>query len=406
MSRIIFVNRYYAPDLSGTAQLLTDLAEDLALEKRELLIYTSRYQHDDASTRFARAETMDWVEVRRLSHFRFGPAALRNFSFYVGVWLRLLFSLRRGDVVVLTTDPPYLPLWLWPVIRLRGAGLVNWLLALHPEMGKRQGVLKAEWKVGLLTRLRNLALRQADSNVVMADGMVDRIGRASGNPDGVAVIANWANEKVIHPIEHEDNELRAQWGLDHSFVIGYCGHLDEEHPLNAFHQLIDHFHNVPGVRFLFVGGGTGLERLRTLCQGKHYTHVTILGYQPRGLLARTLSVPDLHLACQAKVLDGLAVPSKLCSIMAAGRPTLFLGKPHGEVAHILEEFGCGTVVDPNLDGVVASVEMMWRRPKLRLAMGMRARQAFEGNFNRATATLSWMSLLDGIHLAREKPGER
>jgi hypothetical protein len=30
VTRVVFLNRFYAPDVSATAQLLTDLAEDLA----------------------------------------------------------------------------------------------------------------------------------------------------------------------------------------------------------------------------------------------------------------------------------------------------------------------------------------------------------------------------------------
>jgi hypothetical protein len=43
----LFVNRFYAPDVSATAQLLTDLAEDLAGRGEEVAVVTSPLRHDD-----------------------------------------------------------------------------------------------------------------------------------------------------------------------------------------------------------------------------------------------------------------------------------------------------------------------------------------------------------------------
>ena len=47
MRRLIFINRFFAPDHSATSQILSDLAFDLAGGGREVRLVTSRQIYDD-----------------------------------------------------------------------------------------------------------------------------------------------------------------------------------------------------------------------------------------------------------------------------------------------------------------------------------------------------------------------
>ncbi|MFX6876802.1 hypothetical protein ABTH39_19765, partial [Acinetobacter baumannii] len=67
-------------------------------------------------------------------------------------------------------------------------------------------------------------------------------------------------------------------------------------------------------------------------------------YQPRELLADSLAAADVHLISLLPALEGLIVPSKLYGILAAGRPTIFIGDTEGEVAKVLREHDCGVTV--------------------------------------------------------------
>ena len=51
--RLIFVNRYYFPDLSATAQLLEDLTKAFTDTDRQISVVTSRYRYDQTGTRHA-----------------------------------------------------------------------------------------------------------------------------------------------------------------------------------------------------------------------------------------------------------------------------------------------------------------------------------------------------------------
>lgn len=405
MGRIVFVNRHYDPDPSPEARWLTELAEDLALDHREVLVICSRFRTDEPGDRLPRSETIDWVQVRRVSSTRWGkerPHWFDRMTFYLFCTFRLLFTLRKDDTVIFLDDPPLLAGRLLSVVRLKGAQVVVWCQSPFPEAQLRLGHVREGLRLRGLVRRHHRALRLADAVVASSERFEDPIAVGRKTRDGLSVIPGWADGKVIHPVDPQENDVRRKLGLHHSFVIGCFGTIEQSDPIWALKLLIEHYKSSDAVRFLLVGRGGGLEKLRGWCLESDLDNVTILGEQPKGLQAATYSVPDIHLLTMNPKLEGLAVPFELYRVMAAGRPALYLGDDHGEAGRVMREFGSGYAVALDQDTAIdATVDMLRSRPKLRLAMGQRARQAFESHFDRSTATRSWSALLDELHRIRE-----
>lgn len=131
-ARVVFVNRYYAPDVSATSQMLTDLAEALARDGLQITVVCSRQLYEDPHAVLAPRETTRGVSILRVYTTRFGRArllgrALDYASFYVTATVLLLRVVRRADALVVKTDPPMLSLIGALVSFFKGARLVNWL---------------------------------------------------------------------------------------------------------------------------------------------------------------------------------------------------------------------------------------------------------------------------------------
>ena len=58
-------------------------------------------------------------------------------------------------------------------------------------------------------------------------------------------------------------------------------------------------------------------------------------------MRRAWRAADVRLVSLLPELEGLIVPSKVYGILAAGRPAIFIGDTHGEVATLLHAHGCG-----------------------------------------------------------------
>ena len=86
------------------------------------------------------------------------------------------------------------------------------------------------------------------------------------------------------------------------------------------------------VMFVFIGGGAQRARLEREALKRGLTNFRMRPYQPKERLGETLGVGDVHLVSLDPALEGLIVPSKFYGIAAAGRPTIFIGAEHGEIA--------------------------------------------------------------------------
>ena len=117
-------------------------------------------------------------------------------------------------------------------------------------------------------------------------------------------------------------------------------------------------------------------------------------YAPREDLALSLSAADVHLVSLRPEMEGLVVPSKIYGIAAAGRPAIFIGDADGEIARVIARYDFGrTVAQGDGPGLARAILEFAGQPELCRAMGERARQAFETDFDKPTAADRWQRLL-------------
>ena len=69
-----------------------------------------------------------------------------------------------------------------------------------------------------------------------------------------------------------------------------------------------------------------------------------MDYQPRQRLNEVLAAGDIHLVPLRKGLSSISVPSKLYSILAAGRPVLVSVDPGTEIDLVVTRSGAGRSV--------------------------------------------------------------
>jgi glycosyltransferase involved in cell wall biosynthesis len=287
---------------------------------------------------------------------------------------------------------------------LRRARLVNWLQDIFPEtaqvLGYATGIMRLP--CSSLRWLRDRSLNAADVNVVVGKRMAGYIARLPVSDDRLRVIPNWADGRLISPIDHAANPLRSTWNLDCAFVVEYSGNLGRAHEsktilegmkiLEARRKTIER-----RVEWLLVGGGALYGSLRDEVANLELTSVHFKPYQPRALLSWSLSVADVHIVSLRPELEGLVVPSKFYGIAAVGRPVIFIGDDRGEIAQLIERHQCGyTVAVGDGTTLADTVADLVANPTRCREMGERARQAFVTEFDMRMAIEQWENLLREI----------
>lgn len=398
--RVIFVNRFYAPDESATSQMLTDLAEELVRSGIQVEVLCSRQLYGDAGANLASTEVLRGVSVRRLHTTRFGRdslvgRAIDYVTFHLCALGCLLARLRRGDVLVVKTDPPLLSLVGWLAARCRGVTLVNWLQDLYPEVASRLDLSPVPRPVEALIRAaRDRSLATARINVVLGTRMRDYLLGRGIAAARISVCENWADEKRLHPLAASRSELRGRLGLGNDFVVAYSGNLGRAHDAATILEAACGLEHDAGIVLLMVGGGAGMRSLEMQARARGLTNFRFAPYQPREALSDSLAAGDVHLVSLRPELEGLIVPSKLYGILAAGRPVVFIGDPDGELARIIATTGVGVSVrSGDSAGLRNALHTLRDDEAGRIRMGTRAREVFEERYTLAAAVERWREVL-------------
>jgi len=402
--RLIFVNRFFHPDHSATAQLLTDLCLFLAREGWDVHVVASRARYEDPSARLPASEEVGGVHVHRVRTTAFGRGnvagrAADYLSFYPAAFAALLKILRRGDIVIAKTDPPLLSVACAAAARIKGARLVNWLQDLYPEVAGELGMAALKGRLGApLRALRNASLKAAAANVAIGDRMAERLQAQGVQADRIAVIHNWTDDEAIIPVPPGQSPLRAAWKIAPAdFVVGYSGNLGRAHEAETLLGAARALRTRPEIKFLFIGGGHHSGALGRRVTDEGLSNVLFQPYQPREMLNQSLAAPDVHWVSLLPALEGLIVPSKFYGAAAAGRPIIAVTDADGELARLVRAHGCGVVVEPgDAAAMAAAITGLAGDRQACAAKGQRARAMIEARFTRGMALEAWASLLRGV----------
>lgn len=401
MTAYVFLNRYFHPDESATSQMLTDLAQTLAMRGFEVHVLCSRQLYDDAHARLPARERVRGVEVHRVATTRFGRfrlpgRALDYTSFYLSAAVCLLKILRRGDVIIAMTDPPLLSMLAAPIAAVKRATLINWQQDVFPEVASHLGVNPLPAAADrFLRRLRDASLRSAITNVLVGERMREYFALRGIPMAKLLVIENWSDANAIQPKPTAASALRNALCLGDRFVVGYSGNLGRAHEIDTLLDAAQALKEEPAFLFLMQGGGAKMAALKHAVNDRKLENFQFLDYQPRETLEDSLAAADVHLVSLLPALEGLIVPSKLYGILAAGRPVIFIGDADGDVGRVILDAQCGrTVAVGDSRGLVETLRQLQARPELRTEMGVRARALLCEKYTAQRAYERWVTLLE------------
>ncbi len=404
--RITLLNQYYAPDEAATAQLLADLGEGLAGRGHTVTAICGNRSYADPSRRYSRSEAMGGVRVRRVRCTAFGRGSklgrLADYATFVAGASLALAASERPDAIVALSTPPLVAALGLACARCRRIGFVYWVMDVYPDVAYELGVMKPGSIVGRSVQfMSKWTVRGSDRVVALDEAMARRL-RAHVDRD-IAVIPNWADGDVIRPRPAAGHPLRRSWGWERRLVVLYSGNMGLAHEFETVLRAADRLRDAPEILFAFVGDGPRRGEIEKTAREMGLPNIDLRPYVPRSDLGGSLTAGDVHLITLRERMPGLVTPSKIYGIMAAGRPTIYVGPADGDVAHIVDGGGCGVrVPNGDVDGLVAAVLGYARDETRRLSEGERARVLFDERYTRELGVEAFRGLIEGL----ARPGKR
>lgn len=401
--QIIFLNRFFYPDESATAQLLSDLAFHLAEGGKETTVITTTGLYNDPGAALPERQCIRGVQVRRVYSPKFGRDGLfgRAIDYFL---MHLVFAFAvirfsaRGDVIVTKTDPPMLSVPVALIALIKRARLVNWLQDIYPEVAIASTGPSGRLAARLFTPLRDLSLKTAHKNIVVGERSNAFLRELGIDRNKIDVIHNWCDDAVIDPSNHQLNPLRAEWGLEGKFIVAYSGNLGRAHEYQTILDAAQRLKNRDDVIFLFIGGGVRLPQLRLDIEARGLEAMfDFRPYQPHDALRVSLTLADALWLSLRPELERLIVPSKFYGCCAAGRPVIFIGDPESELAQLIRDNECGLSLQIGDDEKLADwiVESIEHRETADI-MGANARKLLDSRFSRKHALESWDDALSSV----------
>jgi colanic acid biosynthesis glycosyl transferase WcaI len=399
--KLCFFNRSYWPDQAATGQLLTELAEDLVARFGcDVTVVAGRALHapqaDARRVWPVRREQHNGVTILRSASTTLRPARfaarVTNYLSYTASAALASLQIGRPDIIVSLTDPPIIGRLALAAARRTGARFVFLCEDVFPEVAQLLEDFHNPLINRSLDRLNRTLLREADAVVAIGERMRERLVEEKGaDPSRVHVIHNWADCDAIQPGDKNNAFARAH-GLADKFVVMHSGNVGLSQNLGVVIDAAERLRAHDRLVVAIVGDGAHRERLERAAVERHLTNVRFFPYQQKARLHESFATADAFLVSLKQGIEGYIVPSKLYTILAAGRPFVAAVDPSCEVARLAIEHRCGVLAAPgDADALASAILTLHDDPAMARAMGERARQ-LAWRFDRRAAAQAYYEL--------------
>jgi glycosyltransferase involved in cell wall biosynthesis len=401
---ILLLNEYYPPDTSATAKMAVQVAETLARSHR-VTVVAGRPSYDPDEYypfSFLRSDVRNNVTVECVGSTIYSRHQMRgrvsNYLSYLALAIPRALAI-NADVVLAMTDPPIAGIAGSYVAGLTGRPFIYNIRDMYPDMAVGGDIVRPSRWVERWEKMHRRALRSAARVIVLGNDMRERILSKGVDPERVVIVRDGTSSPT-HTVDLNDpivQEIRSGF----PFVVLHAGNLGFYGAWRTLLRAAEILRN-ENVGFVFVGDGA--NRVALEAEAVNLPNVRFLPFRPVEQIPHVMRAGDLHVVTVRRGLQGVVVPSKLYSTLAAGRPILAVAPEETDAARLSREWGCGVAADPDDPGAVAETIRELRSDPARIsAMSHRAREA-AGNYARVNELQKFAGIIEDAY--REKAGGR
>jgi colanic acid biosynthesis glycosyl transferase WcaI len=382
--KFLLVSQVFYPDQVSTANLFTGLCGVLAEDDIAVEVWTAHPSYTEQKRQPSKVRYRN-IDIRILSSTNFQKdnlfgRTLNALTFTFSAVLKLLFS-RENTPVWSHTTPPFLGYFISGACKIKKRKFIYILLDILPEglirLGKvsRKNIFIRFWKRSFIK-----TLERSDKIIAIGRDIKEFVACYGEEYDKkTEYIPHWQDANLIFPIEFRINNYIIDNGLQDKFVVQYSGNMGLWNEMKTIGKAVSR--NIGDVIFIFVGGGIRKEELLNEFSSKDQHNFLLIPFQSNDSFNNTINASHVHLITLKEGLEGMAVPSKIYGIMAAGRPFIAMVPEKSEIAFVVREENCGFVIKPtDIDGLINAISLLKSDEGLRRQLGNNSRSAFEKKY--------------------------
>lgn len=334
----------------------------------------------------APVEVLPGVQVRLAPAYHRATIGARLRSWGSFTRVVTLALLRRGDQTPLfvVTNPPFMPLAAWLLHRWqqRPYAILEW--DIYPHILVPMGKVTAHNPFYRLWQgWHRRALTAARLVITLGEHMAGVLQTTANQPNlPIEIIPNWIDTGWIRPQPRAANPFAGQHGLDERLTVLYSGNLGATHAIETILAVAEQLRGNDNIRFLVIGEGTKQPLVEAAINSGRTPNLRLLPLQPKDMLPQTLTSADVAIVTLAEGYEGLAMPSKLYAMLAAGNAILGISRPPNDIEATLARHQCGVNFRPEAVSAIADWLVAMDSNRAQLAqLRNRARQAAVNHYS-------------------------
>ncbi|MDB9314783.1 glycosyltransferase family 4 protein [Spirulina sp. CS-785/01] len=398
----MILTQFYPPDYAATGQLIAELANHLSELGMKVGIFTGQPGYAFDRDNAPKQERQEGISVQRSRTSRLWPLRIRGRAingllFCLRTAMHLLKVQRRYELLLITSEPPYLSILGYLAYRWFGLPYTCLLYDLYPDVAVALNVLPSRHLlVRFWDQINRHIWKSAEKIIVLSPSMKERVVKKCPRIESkIHVIPNWADSRMITPLKKPKNWFARQHRLTERFIVQYSGNLGRCHDLNTILVAAELLRDQP-IQFLFIARGAQLDACQERVERANLKNCRFLPYQDKEVLPYSLTACDLSLVSISPGLEGLVAPSKLYGILAAGRPVAAVCAPHSYLRDVLAEAKCGRAFDNgDGEGLANYIYKLSQYPHYAESMGLSGRQYLQTHFTPEIVAKTYYEVLNG-----------
>lgn len=348
---ILLYTAYFPPETGSGPNLFFQMGRALVRRGHRVGVLTGMPGYhvtgDDSRYRGRRKmreqlEGMDVLRIRVPQIARHTNLGRGSWHVSAGITSALAGDFAREYEVGAVFSPP---LFLaWGSERHRLPFLLN-IQDIFPAGAVELGALRPGLLLSWLQRRERAIYAKASVITVHAPGQMPHV-KSLTNHKKVLHFPNWVETDEVMP-GPRDNAFRRELNVTaDTFVISFAGIIGRAQGLDGVLQAATRLREERSILFVLIGGGLEKPALEAEAARLGLSNVRFFPMQPKARYNEILAASDACLVTLDARAGAAVIPSKIGSIMAAGRPIL-AAVPEGDAAQLIREADAGIVVLPN-----------------------------------------------------------
>jgi len=398
--RLSVITEFFPPDYAATGQLIEELVRNLEQLGLNVEVFTGQPGYAFGVSQAPSREQFGQLRVQRSRSAKFWSGRVRGKAvngvlFTLRAALHLLRGLRRHDVFLLTSAPPFLPIVGYLAHLLFRISYVCLIYDIYPDIAIALGVIpNHHWLARFWRSVNRQIWRKAKGIVVLSPAMKERVVAICPEvADKVSVIHSWGDPDLIIPIAKKDNWFSRKYNLCNKFTVVYSGNIGRCHDMDTILAAAKQLKDEP-IQFVCIGGGQKRQSLIEEVNQLGLKNFLFLPYQDKHVLPYSLTSGDLSLVSVEAGLESLVAPSKLYPVLATGRPVAVVCPKHSYLTKLIADANCGaTFENGDSHNLTKFIRQLAKDQELTEHLGKSARQYLQLYFTPKTIAMQYLQVI-------------